>query len=178
VPNSQVPIGRTPAGAVPGGAGQRRAMAHGAARQRAAAAPAAAQAAFDPVTFARRFARESLALLLLGLGGLLLPIPLWLIGALIGVTSRVWSRADKFTGIAGPLIVTVAGVGVIGALNKNPSIPVDLHAYVAAAHADASLLMRIGAALGAAYLAARLAGGRANRRISSADWRRNRIGRR
>ena len=81
-----------------------------------------------------------LSLLLLGVGGLLLPFPLWLIGAVIGLTSRVWGTGDKFIGIAGPLIVTVAGVGVIGALNKNPSIAVDLHAYVAAARADASLL--------------------------------------
>ncbi len=119
-----------------------------------------------------------LALLLLGLGGLLLPIPLWLIGAVIGLTSRVWRGADKFVGIAGPLVVTAAGVGVTGALNKNPSIPVDLHAYVAAAHADASLFLRIGAALGAGYLAARLPRGRANRRTRSADWRRDRVGRR
>jgi hypothetical protein len=79
-----------------------------------------------------------------------------LIGAVIGLTSRVWSTRDKFIGIAGALIITVAGVGVIGALNKNPSIPVDLHAYVAAAHADSSLLMRFGAVLGAIYLGARL----------------------
>jgi hypothetical protein len=177
-----VPGAAAHGGAAHGGAANRvvtnGGAAPGAAKQGHVAASAAAQIAFDPVAVVRRFAREMLALLLLGLGGLLLPIPLWLIGAAVGLTSRAWRGADKFIGIAGPLLFTVAGVGVIGALNKNPSIPVDLHAYVAAAHADASLFVRIGAALGTAYLAARLPRGRANRPIRSADWRRDRIGRR
>ncbi len=152
------------------GSGEARAAANG-------GAPGAAQpAAFDLVAAARRFARELLALLLLGLGGMLLPIPLWLIGAAIGLTSRVWGAADKLAGIGGPLLVTVAGVGVVGALNKNPSIPVDLHAYVAAAHAHAPLLMRIGAVAGAGYLAARLLRASAGRPSRSADRRRYRTG--
>lgn len=126
----------------------------------------------------RRYPREMFSLLLLGVGGLLLPFPLWLIGAVIGLTSRVWGTGDKFIGIAGPLVVAVAGVGLIGALNKNPSIAVDLHAYVAAARADASLLLRIGAAGGAVYLLARLPrGGRSRRSRRSADRRRDLLGR-
>ena len=137
-------------------------------------ARAGPKVAFEPISVIRRFPRELLSLVLLGLGGLLLPFPLWPIGALIAVTSRVWSAGDKFVGLVGPLAVTAAGVGVIGALNKNPSIPVDLHAYVAAAHADASLIMRIGAALGAAYLAARLPRrGRPTPARRSADRRRD-----
>jgi hypothetical protein len=177
VAQGAVADGATADGAVDG-AVVRGAVAPGAAGQRHAAGRAPAQAPFDPVAVARRYAREVLALLLLGIGGLLLPVPLWLIGAAIGLTSRVWGRADKFIAVAGPLIVTVAGVGVIGALNKNPSIPVDLHAYVAAAHAYASLFLRIGAALSAAYLAARLARRGAGLPSRSADWRRDRIGRR
>jgi hypothetical protein len=114
------------------------------------------EVAFDPISVVGRFPREMLSLVLLGLGGLLLLFPLWLIGTVISLTSRVWSTRDKFVGIVGALMITVAGIGVIGALNKNPSIPVDLHAYIAAAHADASVLLRFGPVLGAIYLGARL----------------------
>lgn len=114
------------------------------------------QPAFDPVSLARRFPREALALVLLGIGGLLLPFPLWLLGAAVALTSTVWSRKDKLVGLVGPPVLTVVGIGVIGALNKNPSIAIDLHAYFAASHADAGILIRIGAILGAGYLGARL----------------------
>ncbi len=135
------------------------------------------QVAFDPTLVIRRFPRELLALVLLGLGGMLLPFPLWLIGAVTGLTSRIWSTGDKFIGIAGPLIITVAGVGVIGALNKHPGVPVDLHAYVAAVRADASLIFRIGAVLGALYLGARLPrGNRPSPACRSADRRRDLLG--
>ncbi len=134
------------------------------------------QFALDPMSVIRKFPREMLALVLLGLGGLLFPFPLWFAGAAIGLTSRVWSRSDKLTGLGGPLVITVVTVGIIGALNKNPEIPVDLHAYVAAAHADALLTLRITAALGAGYLGARLPrGGRPSPAGRSADRRRNRL---
>ncbi len=112
--------------------------------------------AFDLTSVVLRYRREVLALTLLGPGGVLLPFPLWLVGAAIGLTCWAWSRAEKLIGLAGPVIVSAAGIGVIGALNKNPSIPVDLHAYVAAAQAHGSLLMRLCSAAGAIFLGARL----------------------
>jgi hypothetical protein len=115
------------------------------------------QVPLDLASLARNYRREVLALFVLGLGGVLLPFPLWLLGAFVGLTSKVWSTRDKLVGIAGPPVFTLSGIGVIGALNKNPSIPVDLHAYLAAAHADGGTLIRIGAFLGACYLGARLA---------------------
>ncbi|MGE5286338.1 MAG: hypothetical protein ACM3ML_03855 [Micromonosporaceae bacterium] len=118
--------------------------------------PRAPQPGLDPWSAARRFRREALALVLIGPGAIVLPFPLWLIGAAIGLTSWVWSVRDKSIGLAGPFLVTAAGVGLIGALNKNPSIPIDLHAYLSAAHADAGILIRVSAALGALYLGARL----------------------
>ncbi len=134
------------------------------------------QFALDPMSVIRKFPREMLALVLLGLGGLLFPFPLWFAGAAIGLTSRVWSRSDKLTGLGGPLVITVVTVGIIGALNKNPGIAVDMHAYVAAAHADALLTLRITAALGAGYLGARLPrGDRPSPAGRSADRRRNRL---
>jgi hypothetical protein len=176
VPGGSVPGGRAPDGAVAPGAAAKGAAVPGTAKRGDAAARPAAPLAIDPIAVVRAFARETLAVLLLGLGGLLLPIPLWPIGAAIGMTSRVWRAVDKFTGIAGPLIITVGGVGVIGALNKNPSIPVDLHAYVAAARADGPLLMRAGAAAGAAFLSARLPRARLSQAGRSADRRRHRAG--
>jgi hypothetical protein len=134
------------------------------------------QFASDPMSVIRKFPREMLALVLLGLGGLLFPFPLWFAGAAIGLTSRVWSRSDKLTGLGGPLVITVVTVGIIGALNKNPGIAVDMHAYVAAAHADALLILRITAVLGAGYLGARLPrGDRPSPAGRSADRRRNRL---
>jgi hypothetical protein len=118
--------------------------------------PQVPQPAFDPLSLIRRFRREALALLLLGPGAIVLPFPLWLIGAAIGLTSWVWSVRDKSIGLVGPCLVTAAGVGFIGALNKNPSIPVDLHAYLNAAHEHAGILIRVSAAAGALYLGARL----------------------
>ncbi len=118
--------------------------------------PQAALPPVDLVRLVRRFRREALTLALVGPGALVLPNPLWLIGAVIGLTSWVWSVKDKSIGLAGPFLVTVAGVGLIGALNKNPSIPFDRHAYVSAAHADAGILIRVSAVLGALYLGARL----------------------
>jgi hypothetical protein len=111
----------------------------------------------DPVALARRFPWEVFALVALGPGGLVLPFPLWLIGAVAALTSKAaWSRGDRLIGLGGPPLVTVVGIALIGALNKNPSITVDVHAYVAAAHADGGLLFRIGAAVGACYLGVRL----------------------
>jgi hypothetical protein len=118
--------------------------------------PGVSQPAVDLVSIVRRFRREALVLALIGPGALVLPVPLWLIGAVIGLTSWVWSGRDKSIGLAGPFLVTVVGVGVIGALNKNPSIPIDMRAYMSAAHADAGILIRVSAVLGALYLAARL----------------------
>ncbi|HUK67989.1 MAG TPA: hypothetical protein VLW50_04415 [Streptosporangiaceae bacterium] len=134
------------------------------------------QFAFDGMSVVRRFPRELLALVLLGLGGLLFPFPLWIAGVAIGLTSRVWSRMDKLTGLGGPLVITLVTVGFIGVLNKNPTIPVDIHAYVAAAHADALLTLRITAILGAVYLGARLPRGeQPSPAHRSADQRSNRL---
>jgi hypothetical protein len=65
--------------------------------------------AADLGTLARRRPLEVGALGLLGLGGLLLPIPLWLFGAGLVGYSRMWTRRAKLIGVAGPLAVTGAG---------------------------------------------------------------------
>ena len=108
------------------------------------------------VSVTRWFGREALAIILLGLGGVVLPFPVWLVGAVIALTSWAWSRPEKFVGVVCPLVVTVAGIGIIGALNRNPSMPIDVQAYIGAAHTDGKLLMRITTAAGALFLGGRL----------------------
>lgn len=118
------------------------------------------QTAFDLMPVTRAFGREVLALMLLTPGGLLLWPPLWpvlwLIGTVLALASRTWSRPDKFIGLAGPLVVTVAGIVIVGALNKNPSMGVDLHSYVAAAQVNGRMLLRACAMAGVVFLGARL----------------------
>jgi len=146
--------GTAPVGGLPGGqADERRGSVAPTAGPRGRREP---PTAFDLASVVRRYRTEVLALILLGPGGLLLPFPIWLVGAAIGLTSWAWSRAEKVIGLGGPLILTLAGIGIIGALNKNPSMPVDLHAYVAASRAHWQLLMRVSAPAGALFLGARL----------------------
>ncbi len=146
--------GMAPVGGLPGGqADERRGSVAPTAGPRGRRDP---PTAFDLASVVRRYRTEVLALILLGPGGLLLPFPIWLVGAAIGLTSWAWSRAEKVIGLGGPFILTLAGIGIIGALNKNPSMPVDLHAYVAASRAHWQLLMRVSAPAGALFLGARL----------------------
>ena len=51
---------------------------------------------------------ESVAILLLGLGGLILPFPFWPIGAVVALFSRLWDVKDKSIAVTGPLLVTLA----------------------------------------------------------------------
>lgn len=74
---------------------------------------------------ARDRALEVGALGLLGLGGLLLPVPLWLFGAVLAVCSREWAARDKFLGLAGPLVVTGIGVLWYGVRHTGPGLAVD-----------------------------------------------------
>ena len=51
---------------------------------------------------------ESVAILLLGLGGLILPFPFWPIGAIVAMFSRIWDVKDKSVAVIGPMLVTLA----------------------------------------------------------------------
>jgi hypothetical protein len=95
----------------------------------------------------RRQSVEVGAAALLGFGGLLLPIPLWIFGAAAALLSRTWTARDKWLGLLVPplaaaaLAVTTGGFGPLGD---------DLRT------GDAPLSLRLAGPAGALYLGWRL----------------------
>ena len=65
--------------------------------------------------------------MLLGVGGLILPFPFWLIGGLVALRSRRWDARDKWVALAGPPLVAVACV-LIRAVTVNGQFPAFYHA--------------------------------------------------
>jgi hypothetical protein len=110
---------------------------------------------------------ETVAILLLGLGGLILPYVFWPVGAIVALFSRLWDVKDKSLAIAGPLLVTLAG-SVLGALIIGGSGNVVL-VYTHALRVDFNILIRVGAVLTAAYLAWRVTQGP---RVKVPPWQR------
>jgi hypothetical protein len=110
---------------------------------------------------------ETIAILLLGLGGLILPYVFWPVGAIVALFSRIWDGKDKSLAITGPLLVTLAG-SVLGALIIGGSGNVVV-VYTHALGADFNILIRVGAVLTAAYLAWRVTQGP---RVKVPPWQR------
>jgi hypothetical protein len=116
---------------------------------------------------AREHVLEAVAILLLGLGGLILPFPFWPIGAIVALFSRLWDIKDKSLAVTGPLLVTLA-LAVIAAPFVGGSGNV-IVVYFHALHVSFGLLVRVGAVLTAAYLAWRVSKGP---RVKVPPWRR------
>jgi hypothetical protein len=120
---------------------------------------------------AGRLARENLleavAILLLGLGGLILPFPFWPIGAVVALFSRLWDIKDKALAITGPLLVALA-LSVIAAPFVGGSGNV-IVVYFHAVHVSFGLLVRVGSVITAAYLAWRVSKGP---RVKVPPWKR------
>jgi hypothetical protein len=110
---------------------------------------------------------ETIAILLLGLGGLILPYVFWPVGAIVALFSRLWDIKDKSFAIAGPFLVTLAG-SVLGALIIGGSGNVVL-VYTHALRVDFNILIRVGCVLTAAYLAWRVTQGP---RVKVPPWQR------
>jgi fatty acid desaturase len=106
-------------------------------------------------SWGRRSPVEASAVLLLGLGGAIFP-PVWLLGAVVALASRLWDYRDKWLGLALPLLVTlvgtVAGVSVGGGHGVGHSVH---EGWV-----FAEIISRVSAAAGAGYLAWRSVHGR------------------
>jgi len=111
----------------------------------------------DTRQLAREHLLETIAILLLGLGGLILWFPFWPIGAIVALFSRLWDVKDKSLAIAGPLLVVLAG-SVLGALIIGGSGTVVV-VYFHAVRVDFNILVRVGCVLTAAYLAWRVTRG-------------------
>jgi hypothetical protein len=101
---------------------------------------------------ARKHPLEAVAVVLLGVGGLILPFPFWLIGGLVALKSRRWDARDKWVALAGPPLVTLA-VLIIRAATSPGNF---FSAFYHAAHHDVGLSIRAGCVLCAAYLIWRL----------------------
>jgi len=116
-------------------------------------------------TLARQHPLEATAIVLLGLGGLIFP-PVWLVGAVVALLSRLWDIKDKWIGLAVPAIVTIVGSAglAMGARHLSAGD------YVHAALMIGGYLIRAGAVIGAAYLAWRVHRGQ---RAAAPPWRRN-----
>jgi hypothetical protein len=114
---------------------------------------------------ARQHPLESVAIILLGLGGLIYPL-VWLVGVVIALPSRLWNIRDKWLGLAAPAILTIVGSAGLATGASHPTAG----AYLHAALTIGGYLIRAGAVLGAAYLAWRVNRGR--RAPAQPPWRR------
>ena len=114
---------------------------------------------------ARQHPLECAAVILLGLGGLIFP-PIWLLGALVALPSRLWDIKDKLTGLALPAVVAIVG----GPAWRSGSSHTTGGAYFHEALNIGGYLIRAGAVLGAGYLAWRVQ--RGQRQPVEPPWRR------
>ena len=119
---------------------------------------------------AREHVRETVAILLLGLGGLILPYPFWPIGADAAMFSRLRDVKDKLLAFAGPLLVTLA-ISVLVALFVGGHGRNVIEIYFHAVHLGFGLLIRVGSVITAAYLAWRVSQGP---RFKVPPWRHQR----
>ncbi len=104
------------------------------------------------LTIALRDRLETVSLLLLGIGGAIYP-PIWLVGAIIAVSSKKWDLRDKWIGLSLPVLVVVIGT----ALEVTFGAHFDAYRpYVVEAWVAAGRLSRVGAVLGALYMLWRL----------------------
>jgi len=122
--------------------------------------PRVRQVLVRAVAWSRKHKLEATAVVLLGLGGAIFP-PVWLLGVVIALTSRLWDSRDKWVGLGLPVALTVIATAVAlilgsrASLGHQVSIGRGMHdGWVCAV--DAS---RATAVLSACYLARRAARG-------------------
>jgi hypothetical protein len=115
----------------------------------------------------RRHPLETVAVLLLGVGGLIYPFPLWLIAMAAVIASRGWDARDKWAAVGIPVAFTlIAAIAIAGIFARSGS----LSGYVSTVRIDGWDLIRAGSVVAAAYLVWRLRRGRRPRR--EPPWRR------
>ena len=112
--------------------------------------PAAAPLA-EAWALARKHPLEAVAVVLLGLGGLILPFPFWLIGGLVALRSRRWDARDKWMALAGPPLFALAVL-----LIRAGTSPGNFFSDFYRARHDVGLSIRAGCVLCASYLVWRL----------------------
>jgi hypothetical protein len=105
----------------------------------------------------RRHPLEVAAILLIGVGVLVYPFPLWLFGALTVLVSRLWDARDKLAALTVPVAVAMFGAVLMAGLTSRSGT---LSGYAHAVRIDGWDLIRTGALLSAVYLAWRMRQGR------------------
>jgi len=112
---------------------------------------------------------ETAAVALLGVGGLMYPFPLWLIGAAAVVASRLWDTRDKWSALAVPVAFALLGAIAVAGLTARPG----LAGYARTVRIDGWDLIRDGVLAAAGYLAWRVRQGpRPPRPPREPPWRR------
>ena len=117
---------------------------------------------------ARKHPLEATSIVLLGVGGLILPFPFWLIGGIVAIKSRRWDKRDKWMALAGPPLFTFAVLLIRAGTSQGNFFS----AFYQASRHDAGLSIRAGCVLCAAYLVWRLR--RGPRLRSLPPWQRPR----
>ena len=107
---------------------------------RAAASGTLALARSNPLEFG--------AVVLLGIGGAAYP-PVWLLGAMLTLPSRLWDLRDKWTGLAGTVLLVVLGTTAVLMLGGQRS---SFGSYIYDAWLGAGRISRAASLLGAGYL--------------------------
>jgi hypothetical protein len=97
---------------------------------------------------ARRHTMELIAVLLLGVGGVIYP-PIWLVGAAFALPSKKWDIRDKFIGITVPVLLVIIGTVLIVVFGGQRG---SLGSYASEAWLGAERLSRVLALLGSGYL--------------------------
>lgn len=108
---------------------------------------------------------EGVGLVLLGLGGALMPLPLWFVGAVLVSLAARWSLQDKLLGLLPPGVLAVVGSAVFAATNYG-----ELQSFVLQLRAYGWTFFRAGAVLGAVYLLSAVLVKRRNSRSKSPPW--------
>jgi hypothetical protein len=115
----------------------------------------------EVAALARKNPLEAVCVLFIGVGGLFLPFPLWLVGGLGALRSRRWDKRDRWIALVGPLAVAVACL-LIAAGTGSGSY------FVALGHDvrhQFGLLLRVGCLVCAGYLLWRLRRGPRARKV-------------
>lgn len=158
VPANTLPANKVPANKVPIGIGSLTWSITGPAKR-----PRAAVALARLASWARSHKVEAAAVVLLGIGGAIFP-PVWLLGAVVALASRLWDLLDKWLGLAGPVVLTMVSLAVgVAAAGSGGSLGMHIHE----AWIFADVTSRLTALLGAGYLTWRSARGR---RPTSPPW--------
>jgi hypothetical protein len=114
--------------------------------------------------FWRRHPREATAIILLALAGVAYPVPfwwldfvVWLAGAAIAASSRLWDLRDKWVGLVGPVAVVIIGTAITLTLGGTRT---SVSGYVHEVLAESLYMIKFGSLAGAGYLVWRIYQGR------------------